>query len=748
MKRKGIAYRRMFLSFLIVFSLPLCLAIVFYFYSDNVMAGQMERSNENLLRTIQSVCDQEVLFYQNILQKYAGVEEVRALGQLEETDGTEYIYLNPLQSKLIETFTSVRNFDGAGEEIFLYFPKIDKFCTTREYGLYRSTTYYNQTFSTQSQEREAFLDYLSQDTTFSAAIEDTSRWGQMLLLTRSCWRRLDDCSATVGIWIDTSVLSGRVASIDWQYGFQWLILNEDGQIIKSALEIPEEDFNLEAYTRDSKYVVGTLDSSCVGWKYVLLVPQSTVRQFTRPIKLFFLGSLLLSVLIGFFVTRKTIAVNYAPLEGLLKSFDKNGSGTTHKKDEYRFLDQQISALLTSRSDMQATLSRNTTAMHKWVLINLLVKPYTDDSQAKRYLPQLAQGENIVFLLKDRVPPTQEALYDSAERQKKESDLRMFAIDNIFSEKIGECFDCCLVELDGYQVMIVNDRDLVKKEDQLWVTIYDLQALIRDKLDFTVTVASGAIHASFAGIHESYLQAREADEFIQVLEQDAITYGEVCDRTRREYNYSIQTEERIVAALQNDNANLALAFIEKAIEQNFIENRISPNLRRCILNDIYCTLLKAADEKGCIERVPLLQGAFDISLPVEKLVQSFGGIIETICSGEQKETVNTDKELCQRVLAYVKQNYSSPDLNISQTALAFHVAPSVLSATYKRETGKSLLRVINEIRIEHAVEYLQQGYSVAVTAEKVGITESSSFIRLFKKHMGMTPGQMRAYYTDK
>ena len=234
----------------------------------------------------------------------------------------------------------------------------------------------------------------------------------------------------------------------------------------------------------------------------------------------------------------------------------------------------------------------------------------------------------------------------------------------------------------------------------------------------------------------------------MLEQDAITYGEVCDRTRREYNYSIQTEERIVAALQNDNANLALAFIEKAIEQNFIENRISPNLRRCLLNDIYCTLLKAADEKGCIEQVPLLQGAFDISLPVGKLMQSFARIVETVCSGEQKETVNTDKELCQRVLAYVKQNYNSPDLNISQTALAFHVAPSVLSATYKRETGKSLLRVINEIRIEHAVEYLQQGYSVAVTAEKVGITESSSFIRLFKKHMGMTPGQMRAYYTDK
>lgn len=748
MKRKGIAYRRMFLSFLLVFSLPLCLAIAFYFYSDYVMAGQMERSNENLLRTIQSVCDQEVQFYQNILQKYAGVEEVRTLGQLEMTDGTEYTSLNPLHGQLIDTFTSVKNFDGAGEEIFLYFPKIEKFCTTSEYGLTRSSTYCKQTFGTQEHDAQRFLDGLSQDTAFSATVEDTGRWGQMLLLTRSCWRRLEDCRATVGIWVNTGVLSSRIASIDWQYGFQWLILNENGQIIKGAPEISSVDFDLETYTHDGSYVAGTLDSSVVGWKYVLLVPQSAVRQSARPIKLFFLGSLLLSVLIGFFVTRKTIAVNYAPLEELLKSFEHNGSAATQKKDEYLFLDEQISALLTSQSDMQATLSKNTTAMHKWALINLLVKPYTESSQAERYLPQLAQGESIVFLLKDRVPPVQEALYESAAQQKKESDLRMYAIDNIFSEKIGESFDCCLVELDGYQVMIVHDAALAQKEEQLWETICDLQALIQDKLDFTVTAASGAIHTGFAGIHESYLQAREADEFIQVLEQDAISYGEVRDRTRREYNYSIQTEERIVAALQNDNANLALAFIEKAIELNFVENRISPNLRRCLLNDIYCTLLKAADEKGCIEQMPLMQGAFDISQPVEKLEQTFAGIVGMICRGEQKEAVSSDKELCQRVLAYVKENYSSPDLNISQAALVFRVAPSVLSATYKRETGKSLLRVINEVRIEHAMEFLQQGYSVAATAEKVGVTESSSFIRLFKKHMGMTPGQMRAYYTDK
>lgn len=72
-----------------------------------------------------------------------------------------------------------------------------------------------------------------------------------------------------------------------------------------------------------------------------------------------------------------------------------------------------------------------------------------------------------------------------------------------------------------------------------------------------------------------------------------------------------------------------------------------------------------------------------------------------------------------------------------------MSPSSLSSIYKKETGKSLLKVINEVRIENAVEFLTKGYSVVETAEKVGISESSSFIRLFKKHMGVTPGQIKS-----
>ena len=173
------------------------------------------------------------------------------------------------------------------------------------------------------------------------------------------------------------------------------------------------------------------------------------------------------------------------------------------------------------------------------------------------------------------------------------------------------------------------------------------------------------------------------------------------------------------------------------------------MRRCLLHDLYCTLLKAADEKDCVDQIDMSQHSFSIEMPVEELREKYARLIKRICAGmESSVEFSTDKELCQRVLSYVNENYHCPDLNISQTAQHFHMSPSNLSAIYKRETGKSLLKVINEVRIENAVEYLRKGYSVVETAEKVGITESSSFIRLFKKHLGVTPGQMKIHLQGK
>ena len=45
----------------------------------------------------------------------------------------------------------------------------------------------------------------------------------------------------------------------------------------------------------------------------------------------------------------------------------------------------------------------------------------------------------------------------------------------------------------------------------------------------------------------------------------------------------------------------------------------------------------------------------------------------------------------------------------------------------------------------AKQLLEEGYSVADTCHELGYTDCSYFIRVFKRHMGMTPLKYRATF---
>lgn len=60
-----------------------------------------------------------------------------------------------------------------------------------------------------------------------------------------------------------------------------------------------------------------------------------------------------------------------------------------------------------------------------------------------------------------------------------------------------------------------------------------------------------------------------------------------------------------------------------------------------------------------------------------------------------------------------------------------------------EEGTTFKQVLDDLRLDLAKRYLKEaGYSVDETSRRLGFTASRSFIRYFKIHMGVTPGEYR------
>ena len=420
---------------------------------------------------------------------------------------------------------------------------------------------------------------------------------------------------------------------------------------------------------------------------------------------------------------------------------------TSVNNEYQMLGDQIKNLMHEKSSMESDISKSRKSLKQWGLVKLLISP--DDLQnhkqnrewddlAKRF----SAGMNLVMIIRASAESEQE-------EQTYTPELKHFIVENIFIEGISAILPCAMAELDGRQILIANGADTMNRLDRIKETVCELQSVIYENFRLSLTVTLGGCHSGLNSAHKSYLEARETEEFISILDQDFICYDEIKDKTTHRYNYSLQAEERISSAVQNNNIPLANALIHKVIDANWSDDSISPNIRKLLLHDIFCTLLKTADEKGCMDRIYMLPKDLSSNDPVTDIKAHFTKVVDSICdsAGAATET-SAEKELCAKVLEYISMNYDEPSLNISQTAFYFHLSPTTLSSIFKNETGKSLLMAINEFRIEKAMEYLQQGYSVADTAAKVGIPESSSFIRLFKKHMGITPGQVKNQFPEK
>ncbi len=76
-----------------------------------------------------------------------------------------------------------------------------------------------------------------------------------------------------------------------------------------------------------------------------------------------------------------------------------------------------------------------------------------------------------------------------------------------------------------------------------------------------------------------------------------------------------------------------------------------------------------------------------------------------------------------------------------------VGESYLSARFREETGMTFSSWLREKRMTRAKELLaRKELSIAQVAEQVGILDVSYFIRVFKKEVGMTPGEWRKKIT--
>ena len=95
------------------------------------------------------------------------------------------------------------------------------------------------------------------------------------------------------------------------------------------------------------------------------------------------------------------------------------------------------------------------------------------------------------------------------------------------------------------------------------------------------------------------------------------------------------------------------------------------------------------------------------------------------------------ELLKHILAYVA-NHAATLQSTAEIASSLGITPQYLSSYFSKHIGTSLKHYIQAKRIALAKELLDGGADVTEACYNSGFNDCSYFIRIFKKHVGMTP----------
>lgn len=580
-------------------------------------------------------------------------------------------------------------------------------------------------------------------------------------------------TGTVVVMADTRRFQEAIESISGFSDGTLLILNQNNEILMSNRPGSDE---LKPFMEGNRVQLGSsqvgkselfyMDSSVSDLKYALIIPSSLywekavyVRNFTYIS--IFVSLISAGVLTWFFMRR-----NYSPIQKLVESLtDKNAESEPADRNELRFIQKVIMNTRSEKNEIAQQLQKHQQVLRS-NMINRLLKgkqdtlvPYEDAFRSFRMPLYSSHFAVILFVIEN-----EEDLYnklpgiDINERNK----LIHLIISNVVEELSAQYQHAGYVaEVDDMMVCLVNLKaDSSDWNQDLHHIAAEAQRFL-DRYDMELTISISGPHTSWIGIADAYQEAVDAMEYKMVLgKKGIITYEDVRSDAMSEdpfgYYYPLQVEQQLINFIKAGDFNEACSYMNEITERNFDKPVMSLTLARCLIFNLVGTMIKAINELGENDSSTLAkypQWIDDIIAcdTVQEMQAALQNLLEEVCAhAADKRAANVSQEredslrnLMAQVTQYIECNYRDFNLNVNAIGEHFELKGSYLSKLYKNQTGEGLLDCIHKYRIKRAKAMIQHKQeSINEISRLVGYNDAATFIRVFKKYEGITPGKYK------
>ncbi|MHA6481940.1 helix-turn-helix domain-containing protein [Paenibacillus sp. strain BS8-2] len=551
---------------------------------------------------------------------------------------------------------------------------------------------------------------------------------------------------------------------------EFIVTNNEGQLVARMPDHQAEDGQTQVFLREMEqmtqdgvrtsrvgdHFLSVLQSENNGWKYAIAVPANVPRQqveeFKRIIIVITVILCLLAVYSAYFTHSKFQRSIRSLLERITVS-SKSPGPQLPQGDAIMEVQEGINRLLAAVKEGQNKRDIHLTLLRSHYLNALLHGNAVDVSRLAR---EIDKSEMFPY---DKLSVMIAQMDDSESSSfRKERELFLFAVSNIGTElsklqqREDPPFHIETIITDRHAVIIVNcPGDLAA--DQLPVQLADkLRSVVKQILKQTITIGLGTMVDSAHDLTYSYREALQALQMnLAHAYDEVLPYTDMTLVAEKLVQYPGAEEQDLLNALRVRDAVLAersLKEFRAKLEGEFA----SVSMAKTFYLQLLVAVIRLVQEYE--EDIVAVFGynPYEAFFRMESIRQIDEWFREKLLSPtllymDSVKRRKTDTMVRQTV-ELIRARYAS-DLSLQMAADEMGISVSYLSKLFKEELGETFIDYVTRIRLEKAQELLvETELTMQQVADAIGYTSVQQMFRVFKKKLGMTPGEYRENATTE
>ncbi len=152
------------------------------------------------------------------------------------------------------------------------------------------------------------------------------------------------------------------------------------------------------------------------------------------------------------------------------------------------------------------------------------------------------------------------------------------------------------------------------------------------------------------------------------------------------------------------------------------------------NIVEVKIQRLASRRGFKKILGLLDVLYIISTSEE---------VSVICNEGSITDANVYADRFNEVYKHIEKNFTK-DISLEEISRVAHLTPTAFCRLFKQKTQKPFTTYLNDKRIAHACNLLQESdLSIYQIAGDAGFNTSSNFNKCFRQKVGVSPGEYRA-----